>query len=125
MEKTFWERLQELKESINSGVEPMRTVQFSTRIVKLALAFYLAQTFVLAMWWSIKDAVFYPWFFFISSVLQVGWIWNKVTSYWLYAQGYRLVRQDFNSTPDEEYSEYSEDDSIHAPSIKLTNEGVI
>lgn len=121
MEKTFWERIQNLKESINGGAEPMETIEFQTTTVRWALGVYLTQSLVIAMWWSIKDAVFYPWFFFIGSFLQVGWVWNKVTSYWLYAQGYRLVQQ---SPEEDEYSD-SMESSIHAPAINLQNTGII
>ncbi len=82
MEKSFWDRVQKLKESINGGVEPKDDVHLRTRLVKIALGMYLLQSFTIALWWSIKDAAFYPWLIPISAFLQVGWFWNKVTSSW-------------------------------------------
>lgn len=90
----LWTHMQELKESINGGIEPMDTVKLPTSVVKKGLGLYLFQAFVMAMWWSIKDGVFYPWLFFISTFLQIGWFWNKVTDSWKEALGFRYVRMN-------------------------------
>jgi hypothetical protein len=125
MDKSFWDRIQELKESINGGVEPMDNVKLSTRTVKIGLGMYLLQSLIVALWWSIKDGVFYPWLFFISTFLQVGWFWNKVTESWKVARGYLYVCVD----QDEDHSAMDDLDPAnfepyYPPTINVQNDGI-
>lgn len=118
MDNSFWNRLQTLKESFNGGVDPLESVTLQTRIVKISLGMCLIQSLTVAMWWSIKDSVFYPWLFFISTFLQVGWVWNKVTESWKIAHGYRYVRvHDVESTA-------AVHESYYPPTININNNGV-
>ena len=94
MNKSFWDRIQELKESINGGVEPMDEVHLRTKLVKIALGMYLFQSVIIALWWSIRGSAFGPWLIPIISFLQVGWFWNKVTDSWKVARGCVYQRMD-------------------------------
>ena len=124
MDKSFWDRFQELKESINGGVEPMDTVRLQTRMVKIGLGMYLSQSLVISLWWSIKDGAFYPWLFFISTFLQIGWFWNKVTDSWKYARGYRYVRVESQDTSAYDLETSTYETHYNPPPINIQNDGI-
>lgn len=82
MEKTLWERLTELKQSVNGGVTPKDTVTLRTKTVKIALAGYLAQSIIIALSWAIRDGNAVAWFIPISAFIHIGWFWNKCIEHW-------------------------------------------
>ena len=120
MEKSLWDRIQEVKDSINGGVEPMDEVRLLTRTVKIALGIFLIQSIVIALWWSIKDGAFWPWLIPTSSFLQVGWFWNKVTDSWKAARGYTYQHLEDSRalTPDHPQQYYQ------PPTINIQNEPI-
>lgn len=104
----IWDKYQDLKQSINGGIEPLDTITLSTPTMKFALGVYLIQSFIISLWWSLRDKELFPWILFLSAFLQIGWFWNKVVESWKYATGfYSLVNVDLSSP------------SPHAPTIQI------
>lgn len=97
MEKSIWDRLNDLSRSINGGVEPMDEIKLPTNIVKKFLGIFLLQSIFIALIWSITNKSVAPWIIPLSSFLQVGWIWNKVTESWKLARGYynRIIEESY------------------------------
>ena len=112
----FWDKYQDLKQSINGGVEPQDTITLSTPTMKFALGVYLLQTIMISLWWSIKDSAFFPWILFFSAFLQVGWFWNKVIDSWKISSGfYSQVNIDTESPRE----------PVYAPTIQITTPATI
>lgn len=82
MEKSIWDRLAELKQSVNGGITPKETVTLRTKTVKIALAGYLAQSIIIALWWSIRDGNSVAWLIPVSAFIHIGWFWNKCIEWW-------------------------------------------
>lgn len=78
----MWDKLSELKQSINGGITPKDLVTLKTRTIKIALAGYLAQSLLIAFSWMMRDgnglAILIP----ISAFVHVGWFWNKCIESW-------------------------------------------
>jgi len=81
MEKSLWDRMKELDISV-SGANQLDNIQLSTRTFKISLGMFLLQSILVSLIWSIKSSSLSPWFIVVSTTLQIGWIWNKVTEYW-------------------------------------------
>jgi hypothetical protein len=94
MEKSISDRLKELNNSINGGVEPMDEIKLPTPVIKKFLGLFLLQAVFIALIWSITSKSISPWIIPLSSFLQVGWIWNKVTESWKLARGYYNYSND-------------------------------
>jgi len=111
--RNFWDRVQDLQESINGGVEPMDTVTLKTSVVKFALGMYLIQSVFIALILSIVYASFSSWLIPMSALLQVGWLWNRVTESWKYARGftYSRVSTEQGGVPE---------DSVCPPTINIS-----
>ena len=139
MDKSFWDRVQELRESINGGVQPKAEIHLPTQTIKFALGMYLFQSGVIALWWSVRDNAFFPWMIFMSAFLQVGWFWSKVTESWKYSNYNRVEHHNDIEDPDPQgmsYSDYTNDEwtssqshyhtpqPIHAPTINIQNAGI-
>ncbi len=124
MDRSFWNRVEELRESLNGGVEPLQEVQLPTRIIKLALGMFLLQSVFISIFWSVKDGTFWPWLFFISAFLQVGWFWSKVTESWKRARGmdYERVYDDLETGLGE--SRPGDAELVQAPTINLQSVGI-
>lgn len=118
MNKNFWERVQDLEASINGGVEPLDTVTLSTSVVKTALGIYLIQSVVIALILSIMHSSMSAWLIPMSALLQVGWVWNRVTDYWKEARGFRYTR-----VPTDVEAQYATD-SINPPTININTNTV-
>jgi len=124
MDNEFWHRFNNLKESINSGVEPMANVVLPTKTIKIFLGMFLFQSMCIALVWSIISHSFSPWIIPMSAFLQVGWLWNKVTDSWKIERGY-YTRKGYESV----YPEYQPrnshvpftEDSLNPPTIILNN----
>lgn len=110
----FWEKLIELRETLSTNVVQYDTITLPTRTIKIALGVFLFQNFTIAMWWCIKDAVFYPVLFFISAFLQVGWFWSKVTASW--------KGGDVSTTVID--CSLSEPEPVEAPTISIYTAGI-
>ncbi len=82
MATTIWGRLQELKDSISSDVQPQDRVTLNTQTVKNSLGIYLLQSILIATVWALKDNTAVVWIIPISAFLQIGWVWNKVKESW-------------------------------------------
>lgn len=119
MQKSFWDRVQDLEESINGGVEPLETVTLNTGVVKGALGMYLIQSVIIALVLSVKYASWSAWLIPMSALLQVGWLWNKVTDYWKYRRGYRRV-----PTGDADIEAQFPQDSVNPPTININTASV-
>lgn len=120
MERSFWDRVEELKESINGGVEPMEYIRLPTKTIKLALGMYLVQSGFIALWWAISTSTFYPLLIPISSFLQVGWFWNKVTASWKAAKGMNGYSQ-LDGDVELEESDY---EPMFAPNVEVQTGGI-
>ncbi len=118
MDKSLWDRIQRLKESI-SGVEPRGEITLNTRTVKITLGMYLIQSAIIALWWSIKISAFWPWLIFIISFLQIGWFWNKVTNSWKISHEYT-----YQQVSESDESVDSPQQSFLAPIINIQNEPI-
>ena len=103
----FWDKFIELRETLSTNIVQRETITLPTRAVKIALGIFLAQNFTIALWWCIKDAVFYPMLFFVSAFLQVGWFWSKVTASW-----------------NEVYQTLNEEPPLEAPTISIYTNGI-
>ena len=102
MNKSFWDRIHDLQESINGGVEPLEQVKLKTSTLKTFLGLYLIQSVIIAFTLSIMYSSLSAWIIPMSSLLQVGWLWNKVTDYWKFAHGFRYTKL---ATNEDDYSE--------------------
>lgn len=102
----FWDKLIQIREILTTNVIQHDVITLPTKTIKIALGIFLFQNFTIALWWCIKDGVFYPVLFFVSSFLQVGWFWSKVTASWI-----------------DGYSNY-EENTVEAPSISIHTNGI-
>lgn len=82
MEKSIWDRLVELKQSVNGGIVPKETVTLRTKTVKIALAGYLVQAIIIALSWSFRDGNSVAWLIPVSAFIHIGWFWNKCLDWW-------------------------------------------
>lgn len=78
----MWDKLSELKQSINGGITPKDLVTLKTKTIKLALAGYLAQSLIVAFSWVMRDGNGLAWLIPISAFIHIGWFWNKCIDSW-------------------------------------------
>ena len=123
MDRSFWDRIHDMRESIHGGVEPLDTVQLPTRTIKLFLGLYLIQGIVIALVYSIKDESFSPWIIPSTALLHIGWFWNKVTDYWKSVRngGYqRLYPDEENQLAEDGY-----EPPFNPPPINIQTEPLV
>jgi hypothetical protein len=87
---SIWDRVKDLQESVTSNTQQNSQITLKTSIVKISLGMYLGQSLLIAVILSIKYNSSTAWLIPISSILQIGWIWNKVTDSWR-EQGYTSI----------------------------------
>ena len=115
MDKSIAEHLQDFKDTINKGVEPLDNITLPTPIIKKALSMYLGQIIIISLWWAFSEGSLSPIFIGVSSFLQVGWIWNKVTDSW--------KKEDLEmSTSSVDISFY---EPMQAPIINIHNDPIV
>jgi len=113
MSKSFWDRIHDLQESINGGVEPLETVKLKTSTIKISLGMYLIQSTIIALILSITYSSLSAWLIPMSALLQVGWLWNRVTDYWKIVRGL-----SYSKLMNDEY-DIEKTDSINPPTINI------
>jgi len=119
MDKSIWDRIKDINDSINGGVEPMSEIRLKTPIIKKFLGMFLIQSFIIALAWSIEERAMSPWIIPVISFLQVGWLWNKVTDSWKLDRGYYGELRNVENTNIEIAV-----DSIQPPNIDIETQPV-
>ena len=122
----MWDQIKNLKQSINGNVQPQEYTKLSTGTLKVALSMHFLQVVFIALWWSIAYGVFYPWMFTMTSFLQVGWFWNKVTESWRRDQIYTSLLPDepVKLAKEESSSESEVENSVGMKNINLMDDSV-
>jgi len=112
MDKSIAEHLKDFKDTINRGVEPLENITLPTPIIKKSLAMYLGQSVIISLWWAFSEGSISPIFIGVSSFLQVGWFWNKVTDSW--------KKEELESSVENSFYE-----PIQAPIINIHNDPIV
>jgi hypothetical protein len=78
----LWGRISVVLNKSYINVSPPETVTINVQTIKNILSAQILQSFITAMVFSIRDGIGTAWLMPVFTILQIGWVWDKVLFSW-------------------------------------------
>jgi hypothetical protein len=120
----------DIRDSFMGKIIPLPEITLETTTVKAGLGMFLTQSICVGLWLSIKFGTGLPLLIPVSTFLQVGWLWSKVTESWKrHQQFYRMnnirVNKPFEPQSQQPQSEPLETAILLSDSESSKNESIV